>query len=463
MFVKIRMRSKSVDHALPQGYPIRPYSFIYSVGVHFVVIALLAVASSIPGPSARPVYDELIRPTEHRIIFYDLQKALPDVAPLEKVGRSALPRGTKISIQTIIATSPKPISRTQSIFVPAPKIERPQDVPVPDLVARNATSLPTLAPPPKPAPIPPKVFVPPPINRQPKLPVQLPAVDAVAPSINSLAAPAPSLAVTGISAISRIAAPRPDAPPVPTATNGNANVDAAIANLDPSKNTNRTLPEGERPGQFSKAPNRGPAATGEVAPATLTVPNLSIRESGGKAVKVPEDKPAVKTILYEERVRNTPHSTLSVPLRSASRTIPAAVDARFRGRNVYAIVIPIENMPAYGGDWIVWFAEREPPSSETPLIYAPIPFRKVEAIEEAATGNRLRQRIQVAAIMSKAGQLNDIALVTNAAPAVERAAIQDVASWEFKPATRNGIPIDVDVVIEIPFNLALPVVSSPSP
>ena len=27
-----------------------------------------------------------------------------------------------------------------------------------------------------------------------------------------------------------------------------------------------------------------------------------------------------------------------------------------------------------------------------------------------------------------------------------------VISWEFKPATRNGAPIDVEVVIEIPFN-----------
>jgi len=292
--------------------------------------------------------------------------------------------------------------------------------------------------------------------------VQLSTVDAIAPSINS-AVPAPSLAINGVSAISRIVAPSPDAPPAPTATNGNANVDAAIANLDPSKNTTRTLPEGERPGQFSKAPNQGSAATGEVVPSALTVPNLSIRDSGSKPVKVPEDKPATKTVLYEERVRNVPHSTLSVPLRSATRTIPAAVDARFRGRNVYAIIIPIENMPVYSGDWIVWFADRDPQPGETPLMYAPMPFRKLEAIDEAATGNRLRQRIQVAAIVSKNGKLNNIALVTNAGPAVERAATQDVASWEFKPATRNGIPIDVEVVIEIPFNLVLPVVSSPSP
>jgi TonB family protein len=126
-------------------------------------------------------------------------------------------------------------------------------------------------------------------------------------------------------------------------------------------------------------------------------------------------------------------------------------------------VIPIENMPVYSGDWIVWFAEREPHPGETPLMYAPTPFRKLEVIEEAVASNRVRQRIQVAAIVSKDGKLSNVALVTNAGPAVEHAATQDVASWEFKPATRNGVPIDVEVVIEVPFNLPSPAASTPSP
>ena len=457
------MRPKSIGGTLARSYPIRPFSFIYSVCVHCAVIAFLIFVSSLPSPSARPVYDELVRSKEHKIIFYDLRKALPDVAPVDKLGHSATPRGMELSKHAIIASSPKPISRTQSIFIPAPKIVLPHDMSVPDLIARSATSLPRLPPPPKPAPIPPKAFVPPPINRQPKLPVQLPTVDALAPSFNSPAAPAPPIAMTGMSALSRIAAPRPEAPPVPTTANGNANVDAAIANLDPSKNTNRTLPEGERPGQFSKAPNQGPAATGEVSASALTVPNLSIRDRASDPAKIPVDKLERKTILYEERVRNLPHSTLSVPLRSATRSIPAAVDIRFRGRNVYAIIIPIENMPVYSGDWIVWFAERQPHPGETPLMYAPMPFRKLEAIEETVAGNRVRQRIQVAAIVGKDGKLSNIALVTNAGSAMEHAATEDIASWEFKPATRNGIPIDVEVVIEIPFNLPSPATSNSTP
>jgi hypothetical protein len=38
--------------------------------------------------------------------------------------------------------------------------------------------------------------------------------------------------------------------------------------------------------------------------------------------------------------------------------------------------------------------------------------------------------------------------------------IQDLQSWEFKPATRAGTAVDVDVVFEIPFNLTAEVASA---
>jgi hypothetical protein len=35
-------------------------------------------------------------------------------------------------------------------------------------------------------------------------------------------------------------------------------------------------------------------------------------------------------------------------------------------------------------------------------------------------------------------------------------------SWEFKPAMRAGTPVDVDVVMEIPFNLSVELASAGS-
>jgi TonB family protein len=62
-------------------------------------------------------------------------------------------------------------------------------------------------------------------------------------------------------------------------------------------------------------------------------------------------------------------------------------------------------------------------------------------------------RLQIAAVVRQDGKLDGISLLRHSGAAVEKAAIRDLESWEFKPATRGGIPVDVDVVIEIPFIL----------
>jgi hypothetical protein len=234
-------------------------------------------------------------------------------------------------------------------------------------------------------------------------------------------------------------------------TPGNARVDIAIASLHPNDVTDE-LPEGERPGRFSKAPTKGAPGSGEFAGSPpLIVPNLTIREDRTKSLKVGEDKSNSKAILYTEKVPSVSTSTLSVPLRPSSRTIPRAVDARFHGRNVYTMVIPIENLPAYSGDWIVWFAEREAKTGDTPLMRAPLPFRKLEPVDQPVAGSSAGERVHVMGILQKDGRLDDVTAIAKSGAAVEQAVMRDVASWEFRPATSNGVPVAVDVVIEIPF------------
>ena len=249
-----------------------------------------------------------------------------------------------------------------------------------------------------------------------------------------------------------IAVLTPPPPPEPPSidTTGNGNVNIAIANLNIVEKSLPELPDGARAAQFSKAPVKGPGASGsDNDPSALKVPDLTVRGADrGNSAKAPERTGATRVVVYAEQVRNIPTASLSVPLRPATRMIPPAVD----GKNVYAIVIPIENMPVYGGDWIVWFAEKDAIPGETPIVRAPVPFRKVEPADPPPT-NRTSQRVQVAGVLQKSGKLSTVSVVTSAIPGLAEAVIQDVTSWEFKPATRNSAPIDVEVVIEIPFNV----------
>ena len=256
-------------------------------------------------------------------------------------------------------------------------------------------------------------------------------------------------------------APPPNTPLGATASTGNANADFASASLHPAGDLNGPLPDGSRPGRFAKAPELGELSTGEGnGEGALTVPDLTIHED--KMNSAPVANVSRRAVLYSETVRSIPVSTLSVPLRPSSRTIPAAIDARFQGRSVYTLVVPIENLPAYGGDWILWFAERDQKPGDAPSMHAPVPFRKLEPVSAVLDANHVERRVQVAAVIKQDGTVDHVSLVRSAPPAIAQAVIQDLQSWEFKPAMRAGMPVDVDVVVEIPFNLSVELASAGS-
>jgi Gram-negative bacterial TonB protein C-terminal len=477
------------------GYQFRPVSFFTSVGVHVLVILGLAVLPSYTDKpvSARPIYDELIKPEERRIVYYAIKKKVPDVTATQRIGTFPRPRGREYSKAAIVATAPKAQSSQQIIWRPVPKVEIKRDVAAPNMIMRAASALPVPIPPPpdppKPAPhveapkaeqanlTPPdvsgdpnksrevtvkpveipkvrKTFMPPPASkREPRLPVPVQVAELPVPDASIAGTSSARMALPdglGTAAASKGAPPPPNAPPGPENTEGNGKTDIAVASLHPG---NGPVPNGARPGAFSKAPDVGEPASGEVSGNGIKVPNLTIREDRSKIAEPPKVSPGRKVILYADKMRSIPVTTLSVPLRPASRSIPRGIDARFQGRNVYTMVVPIENFEPYSGDWIMWFAEKTAKPGDTPFVRAPVPLRKYESIEPTLPGARTELRVQVSAVLRSDGRLDGVTLLRSFGPGIERAVIQDLSDWEFKPATRDNVPVDVDIVIEVPYSL----------
>jgi hypothetical protein len=267
---------------------------------------------------------------------------------------------------------------------------------------------------------------------------------AAAPQVNSgvNSATLPSMA------LSRLPSPPKDLPPAPVPTRGNEQANIAIASVNPAPSAE--VPASSRAGQFSVAPEAGEPSSGIAPPGALTVPNLAVREPAA-----PPKPPAAKsnTLIYAEKVRAATSATFTVPLRPVNRAVPKAIDARFPGRTMYAVVIPIENLPAYGTDWILWFAESAPQPGAPPSVRAPVPTRKLELIEKSREPNDTR--LQIAATLTADGRLSNLKVLSAVSGAIQSLAIEDLSSWEWKPATRNNIPISIEAVFEIPFRLAV--------
>src|SRR5580704_12365021 len=135
MPVKVRIRSNWLGDDEPPQTPVyrfRPQSFAVSLVLHSTVVLGLGLISPQSSVTNRPIYDEVIRPDEHKIVWYDYRKPdLPDVDAAQRIGTLPTPRGQELSREAIIATAPKAESIKQFIWLPIPKVEIKQDLSMP--------------------------------------------------------------------------------------------------------------------------------------------------------------------------------------------------------------------------------------------------------------------------------------------------------------------------------------------
>jgi TonB family protein len=113
------------------------------------------------------------------------------------------------------------------------------------------------------------------------------------------------------------------------------------------------------------------------------------------------------------------------------------------------------NITSYSGSWIFWFAEREAQPRASPDIHPPAPLRKVDPKYFAdAVDARREGKVRLAAVIRRTGRIDTVTLISGFDARLDGSAAEALAKWEFEPARRNGTPVDVDAVVEIPFRLA---------
>jgi protein TonB len=90
---------------------------------------------------------------------------------------------------------------------------------------------------------------------------------------------------------------------------------------------------------------------------------------------------------------------------------------------------------------------------EGPLA-PPVAHRKVDPKYIAtAVAERIEGRVQLLCVIDKLGHVDRVEIVRGLDPRLDQSATEALSKWEFDPATRGGVPVDVDVMVEIPFRL----------
>jgi TonB family protein len=235
-------------------------------------------------------------------------------------------------------------------------------------------------------------------------------------------------------------------------------------------------PEGEelspsRSGQAGKGdhPGEAPPLTNLAEAADLRVPNLSI--AGEKTDLPPAPLPVVSEApeaRVEPRVdlRSTiapPEGDLRTLMARAVRpsfpemTRGKSVDtepAVFGDRRVYTVYINMPNLASGAGSWILRFAERDGEGSTGEEISSPVALKKVDPkYAPGAIRERVEGTVTLAAQILRNGKVTSVKVVQGLDPRLDLSAVQALTLWQFEPARKKGVPIDLEVLVQIPFRL----------
>jgi TonB family protein len=484
-----------------------PLSIGFSVLLHACILALLAGARGIQLPKPRTAYQQLIQAQEHKLVWYHFKEKLPEIKPSHaSADHRPLRAEVRLRDQSIVSAPRKAPKAPQMIWQKAPEIQTDVHFDTPNVVA---VKLPTVQPPKQfvpPAPpakkiVAPRIEAPAPPRIETADSVELPATlvstslsklmrefkapaprpKAAAPQVKTVD-PAPSLvadartaavdplAETKLQKVYRPFAAPPEkashaapslvvpAPPAPDVAANSPDLNVVVVGLNPG-NQLPAPPPISRPAAFSAGPKlnpKGGTGAGDRS-APLSVPDLTIK-SGNIDTRA--------TIM----ARNTLPSSLAPnptdALRQAAKYITVdhvnnatkvsnAPYAGFDGRTVYMMAIQMPNLTSYVGSWLLWFSERNAPPDAGSGVTPPAVQRKVDPkyIAEAVS-ERIEGTVRLAALVSKDGTVHQVELVHGLDPRLDRTAKEALGKWTFLPAMRDGRPIDVDILVEIPFRLA---------
>lgn len=251
------------------------------------------------------------------------------------------------------------------------------------------------------------------------------------------------------------------------------------------------VPKVNSPGTIRASPQQAmvralPAGVSEISSAEVVLPSVSIRSrtpltipgAGMAVVQAPSPKPPAEE---PQESKEKPASLLDLlPSRIPSRKAPSAVELKSsvpaesplqeyeqRGGPVYTAAINAPNFTSKRGSWIFRFAELpgnagdiEPiegngaAASSPPTLTAPSATVKVDPkYPPEVVRDKVEGVVVLFAILRKDGIVDpeSVRVVRKLDPRLDASARDALLRWRFKPSLKNGVPVDIQTEITIPF------------
>ncbi|HEV2965157.1 MAG TPA: TonB family protein [Candidatus Angelobacter sp.] len=225
-----------------------------------------------------------------------------------------------------------------------------------------------------------------------------------------------------------------------------------------------TVPEGNRPGEFAAGPtgHAGATARPEIKSGASSVPGGQTEGSGTPAGIFVSDPPrkvgsgaVVALAPPSPAVPSKPDGHIDVPLRN-SNDVPTSgriENQVFGGKRYYSMSLNMPNLTSSAGSWIIRFAEMHPqPGAAGENLSAPVALYKVDP---AYPADLMRDKVEgvvvLYAVIHSDGSVGEVRILEGIHDDLDHNASTALQKWHFRPGTKNGLPVDLEAVIRVPF------------
>ena len=240
------------------------------------------------------------------------------------------------------------------------------------------------------------------------------------------------------------------------------------------------IPNGSRAGVFATSPSgkvgapgtpeiQGPAAetnaAGSNSPkaetdirAGVTVNGIPLNLRAAAVVTSPTALPPKaepRAVSPDATKRTFAMATADV----SRRTLPPYVsspehkpeDTIFAGKKYYSMQLNMPNLTSSAGSWIIRFAELQDSKQEgelsTPVV--------TDKVDPAYPADLMRDQVEgtviLYAVIRADGSVGDVRVLQSLQENLDANACRALGRWHFRPAMKNGVPVDLEAVVRIPF------------
>src|SRR3984893_10902055 len=263
------------------------------------------------------------------------------------------------------------------------------------------------------------------------------------------------------------ATPGPVAPSAPPQGNLAARVAISPEGKQPGAPGGKPLPNEINNGGVGVAgENAGGSSSGNISGTNSIAVNISGGNPASKSMsglsvnprpKIDSPTPHRLVTKIDPRARISDAPERAGPPNFAALPPGAKPEQVFAAKKMYTMLVNMPNLNSATGSWILNFSELRSSSSAPHVTSAdlsgPSPIKKTDPrYPPTLINEHVEGEVVLYAVIRADGSVDSVELVRGLDQQLDANAMEALSQWKFRPALRQGTPVDLEAIVHIPFH-----------